>query len=66
MHITDENTINSYAWIHFVVFYAYYWREPGKQLCMGTFLWFSMHITDENTINSYAWIQLVVFLAYNW
>jgi len=54
MHITVDNTVNSYAWVHLVVFYTYYWRKHGKQLCMGTFLWFSMHITGENTVNSYA------------
>jgi len=25
MQTTGENTINSYAWVHFVVFYAYNW-----------------------------------------
>jgi len=25
MHITGENTVNSYAWVHFVVYYAYYY-----------------------------------------
>jgi len=25
MHITGENTVNSYAWVHLVVFYAYCW-----------------------------------------
>jgi len=25
MQITGENTTNSYAWVHFVVFYAYNW-----------------------------------------
>jgi len=24
MHITGENTVNSYAWVKLVVFYAYY------------------------------------------
>jgi len=32
-----KKTVNSYAWVHFVVFYAYYWRKHGKYLCMGTF-----------------------------
>jgi len=30
MHITDENTVNSFACIHSVVFYAYYWWKQGK------------------------------------
>jgi len=30
MHITGENTVNSYAWVHFVVCYAYYWWKHGK------------------------------------
>jgi len=30
MHIIDENNINSYAWIHLVVFLAYYWCKHGK------------------------------------
>jgi len=25
MNITGKNTVNSYAWGHLVVFYAYYW-----------------------------------------
>ena len=25
MHITGENMVNSYALVHLVVFYAYYW-----------------------------------------
>jgi len=25
MHITGEDPVNSYAWVHLVVFYAYYW-----------------------------------------
>jgi len=25
MHITGKNPVNSYAWIHLVFFYAYYW-----------------------------------------
>ena len=25
MHITGENTVNSYAWVPLVVLYAYYW-----------------------------------------
>jgi len=30
MHITGENTVHSYARVHLVVFYAYYWRKYGK------------------------------------
>jgi len=30
MHITHENIVKSYAWVHFVVFYAYYWWKHGK------------------------------------
>jgi len=30
MHITGENTVNSYAWVHLVLFYAYYWWKHGK------------------------------------
>jgi len=37
MHITGENTVNSYAWVHLVVFYAYYLLKHCKYLCMGTF-----------------------------
>jgi len=25
MHITGENKVNSYAYVHLVVFYEYYW-----------------------------------------
>ena len=27
MHITGENTVNSNAWVHLVVFYAYYGKN---------------------------------------
>ena len=30
MHITGENTVNSYASVHLVVFYAYYWWKHGN------------------------------------
>jgi len=30
MHITGENTVNSYAYGYFVIFYAYYWWKHGK------------------------------------
>jgi len=30
MHITGENTVNSYAWVHLVFFDAYYWWKSGK------------------------------------
>jgi len=30
MHITSENTVKSNAWVHLVVFYAYYWCKHGK------------------------------------
>jgi len=30
MHITSENTVNSYAWVQLVVFYSYYWRKHCK------------------------------------
>jgi len=30
MHITGENTLNSYAWVHFVVFDVNYWWKHGK------------------------------------
>jgi len=30
MHITGENKVNSYAYVHLVVFYAYYWWKQGK------------------------------------
>jgi len=30
MHIAGENTVISYAWVHFVVFFAHYWWKHGK------------------------------------
>jgi len=30
MHITVENTVNSYAWVHLKVFFAYYGWKHGK------------------------------------
>jgi len=40
MHITGENTVDSYACGHLLVFYAYYWWKLGKYLCMDTFCGF--------------------------
>jgi len=31
MHITGENTVNSNAFVHLVVIYAYYWWKHGKK-----------------------------------
>jgi len=25
MQVTGENPVNSYEWVHFEIFYAYYW-----------------------------------------
>jgi len=30
LHINDDNRVTSYAWVHFVVFYAYYWWKHRK------------------------------------
>jgi len=30
MHITGEKPVKSYACVHLVVFYAYYWWKHGK------------------------------------
>ena len=51
--ITGGNTVKSNAWVHLVVFYAYYCCKHGKY-------WFSKHIIGANTVNSSACVHKVV------
>jgi len=37
MHITGENTVNSYACVNLMVFYVYFCWKHGKKLCVCTF-----------------------------
>ena len=64
MHITGENTIDSYAWVHLAWFSMHITGENTVDSMHEYILWFAMHITGENTVNSYAWVHLVVFYAY--
>ena len=65
MHITGENTVNSYEWVHLVFFYAHYRRKTVNSYAWGHLVVFYA-ITGENTVHDYAWVHLVVFFAYYW
>ena len=66
MHITCENAINSYAWVHLEWLSMHITDENTVIVMHGYLKWFSMHITGENTVNSYAWVHFVIFYAYYW
>ena len=75
-HITGDNTVISYAWVHLVVFYAYYWLKHGKQLCMGKFsgiltlikVLAKHNLLNQNycvIVNQLSWEILKVFVKYD-